>query len=125
MYDVSFQPNHSKFVAVVLLFIILCMPSSTHIQSTAFIETALQMALQSPKVYHLLQNVFAHIENGELKGQQPHKFKGAGLQKALQGKYSAKLLHFKMFQGLKASFYIIYITAQILHHYYKIVCGEI
>ena len=74
-----------------------------HNQSIAFIETALQMALQSPEVYHLLQEVFALFEQGELKGQQQHKLKGAALQKALQGKYSAKLLHFKMFQGLKVS----------------------
>ncbi len=72
-------------------------------QSTAFVETALQMALQSPVVYHLLQKVYSVFEQGKLKGQQPHKLTGAGLQKALQGKYSAKLQHFKMFQGLKVS----------------------
>ena len=59
------------------------------------------MALQSSEVYHLLQDVFSLFEHGKLKGQQQHKLKGAGLQKALQGKYNAKLQHFKMFQGLK------------------------
>ena len=84
---------------------IQCILLSQHIQSTAFIETALQMAVQSPSVYHLLQDVFAQFECGQLKGQQPHKLKGgSAIQKALQGKYSAKLLHFKMFQGLKASY---------------------
>lgn len=49
------------------------------------------MALQSSEVYHLLQKVFSKFEQGHLKGQQEHKLKGTGLQKALQGKYSAKL----------------------------------
>jgi len=64
------------------------------------------MALQSSEVYHLLQKVFSKFEQGHLKGQQEHKLKATGLQKALQGKYSAKLQHFKMFQGLKVRCYL-------------------
>ena len=72
-------------------------------QSPAYIDTALQMALQSPKAYHLLQKVFALYEEGKLKGQQQHKLKGGTLLKALQGKFSARLNHYKVFQGLKVS----------------------
>ena len=59
------------------------------------------MALQSPKVYHLLQKVFSLYEEGKLKGQQLHKLKGDTLQRAIQGKFSTRLRHFKAFQGLK------------------------
>ncbi len=37
-------------------------------RSTAFVETALQMPLQPPVVYHLLQNVYSVFEQGKLKG---------------------------------------------------------
>ena len=59
------------------------------------------MALQCPSVYHLMQQVFSRFEEGKLKGQQPPKFTGATVRKALEGKLSAKLAHFKVFQGLK------------------------
>ena len=59
------------------------------------------MALQSSTVYHLMQKVFKMYEDGEIVGQTKHTMTGSGLQKALSGKFCAKLYHFKMFQGLK------------------------
>ena len=62
------------------------------------------MALQSPKVYHLLQKMFTLYEEGKLKGQKVHMMKGDALHKAIQWKFSARLHHFKVFQGLKVRF---------------------
>ena len=60
------------------------------------------MALQPPDIYHTMQRVFAMYEEGSLMGQSIKNKTGTeGLKKALQGKFSAKLNHFKMFQGLK------------------------
>ena len=37
------------------------------------IETAHQMALQCPLVYHLMQKMISLFEEGKLKGQEPPK----------------------------------------------------
>lgn len=60
------------------------------------------MALQSPQVYHCMQKVFSLFEDGELNGQRVKSRESAvGRKKALQGHYSPKAHHFKMFQGLQ------------------------
>ncbi len=58
------------------------------------------MALQPAAVYHKMQDVLRRYELGKLKGQKERLMIGGTLQKALQGKYSFKLSHFKCFQGL-------------------------
>ena len=64
------------------------------------------MALQPPDIYHTMQRAFAMYEEGSLLGQSTKSRRGTdGLKKALQGKFSAKLNHFKMFQGLKVCYY--------------------
>ncbi len=65
------------------------------------------MALQSPKVYHLIQEVFFMFEEGTLKGQKlKNKISEVGRKKALQGQYSPKAHHFKLFQGLKVYIHV-------------------
>lgn len=61
------------------------------------------MALLPASIYHNMQLVFAMFEKGELKDQKPRCMKGVTLQKALEGKLSAKLPQFKVFQGLEVS----------------------
>lgn len=71
-------------------------------QSKVYIETAIQMALQSAKVYHQLQRTFAMFEDGVLKGLKKRNMASEICRKkALQGQYSPKAHHFKMFQGLQ------------------------
>ena len=50
-----------------------------------------------------MQRVFTLFEGGKLKGQQTDKMKGAEILKTVDGKFSAKLQHFKMLQGLNMS----------------------
>ena len=56
------------------------------------------MATQPPSVCHTMQQAFAMFEAGELKEQT-----ATSRKKALQGHYSAKLQHFKVFQGLQVN----------------------
>ena len=65
------------------------------------VEQAIQMALQPSQVYHKMQAVFQHFEDGTLKGQKKRQMMGITLQKAIEGKFAAKLPQFKIFQGLK------------------------
>ena len=72
------------------------------LQSKVYIETAIQMALQPPQVYHLMQKMFLMFEEGGLKGQKKTNFfSEICRKKALQGQYSPKAHHFKLFQGLQ------------------------
>ncbi len=78
----------------------MCVRHST-LATISHLENML-MALQSPAVYHRMQDMFSLFENGELKGQQKKNRESAvGRKKALQGHYSPKAHHFKMFQGLQ------------------------
>ena len=70
-------------------------------QSAAMVEQAIQMALQPSHVYHRMKTVFLKYEEGKLKGQKVRDLKGLSLQKALEGRYAAKLPQFKVFQGLQ------------------------
>ena len=69
------------------------------------IEQAIQMALQSCSIYHKMQQVFLKYEEGSLKGQKSRELKGVTQQKALEGRFAAKLTQFKVFQGLKVRLY--------------------
>jgi predicted XRE-type DNA-binding protein len=74
-------------------------------QSKVYVETAIQMAIQQSKVYHLMQQAFKMFEEGELKSQKnraAHKTE-VSKKKAMQGHFSAKIHHFKVFQGLQVS----------------------
>ena len=70
------------------------------------VEQAIQMALQPCCIYHKMQQVFLNYEEGSLKGQKSRELKGLTLQKALEGKFAAKLTQFKVFQGLKVCFHL-------------------
>ena len=70
------------------------------------VEQAIQMALQPCSIYHKMQQVFLQYEEGTLKGQKSRELKGLTLQKALEGRFAAKLTQFKVFQGLKVWFYL-------------------
>lgn len=60
------------------------------------------MAIQPPSIYYKMQEVFEKYENGELKKQKLRSRKSdIGKKKFMQGHYSAKVQHFKVFQGLK------------------------
>ena len=59
------------------------------------------MALQPAEIYHKMKRVFEEMERGKLKGQTEHILTITNASKALSGQYSAKLNHFKPFQGLK------------------------
>ena len=67
------------------------------------VRETVHLLFAEPSIYRYSSKVFALYEEGKLKGQQQHKLKGGTLQKALQGKFSARLNHFKVFQGLKVS----------------------
>ncbi len=74
------------------------------IQSKVYVETTIQMAIQPSSIYHKMQEVFDKYENGQLKKQKIHSRKSEiGKKKFMQGHYSAKVHHFKVFQGLKVS----------------------
>ena len=66
-------------------------------QSEAYVLQAIQMALQTPVVYHKMVEVFSRYEAGTLKGQKGRKHTTMQIQKALSRQYSAKLHHFKLF----------------------------
>ena len=101
----SFQTIHilwdSLRLATTVIFKGTC--TSFLFQSKVYVETAIQMALQPPSVYHKMQRVFSMFEAGELKEQKRPTATAASRKKALQGHYSAKLQHFKMFQGLQVN----------------------
>ena len=60
------------------------------------------MSLQPPSVYNLMQQVFTMYEEGTLKGKHIRDLENPDvLQKSLEGALSAKLTHFKIFQGLQ------------------------
>ena len=59
------------------------------------------MALQRADVYHKMKFVFEQMEEGKLKGQSKHALTLANASRLLSGQCSAKLSHFKPFQGLK------------------------
>ena len=60
------------------------------------------MALQAPAVYRAMQTAFLLYEDGGLKGQKVNNWcTEVAKMKSLQGQYSAKAHHFKMFQGLQ------------------------
>lgn len=65
------------------------------------VDQAIQMALLPAAIYHKMQSVFSHFEEGKLKGQKPRQMTGITLQKALEGKLAPKLSQFKVFQGLQ------------------------
>lgn len=71
-----------------------------NIQSVSIVEQAMQMAMQTSSAYCKMQEVFRRYEECDLKGQKPRKMTNTNVQKALQGKFAAKLHHFKIFQGL-------------------------
>ena len=48
-----------------------------------------------------MQRVFTLFEGSKLKGQQADKMKGAEILKAVEGKFSAKLQHFKNVPGIE------------------------
>jgi hypothetical protein len=50
-----------------------------------------------------MQNVFDDYENGRLKDQKSRSMTPVNVQKALEGKFSANLMHFQPFQGVKVS----------------------
>ena len=58
------------------------------------VEQAIQTALQPSPVYSKMQEVFTLFEGGNLKGQKAREMTGMNLQKALEGRFSAKLGHF-------------------------------
>ena len=58
------------------------------------------MAWQPSPIFHKMKEVFTRFEDGKLKGQKPTKDSRQSLQKLMEGKYSAKLGHYKTFQGL-------------------------
>lgn len=67
-----------------------------------YIDTAIQMALQSAQVYHFMLKAFSMFEDGLLKGQkESNRTTEVGRKKALQGHYSVKVHQFKQFQGLQ------------------------
>lgn len=72
-----------------------------HVQSESYILQAIQMALQPADVYHKMKMVFEAMEVGKLKGQTERVLSLTNASKALSGKFSAKISHFKPFQGLK------------------------
>ena len=72
-------------------------------QSESYILQAIQMALLPTIIYHKMQQVFSLFEEGKLKGQKERKNTHANRKRALEGQYSAKLFHFKPFQGLNVS----------------------
>lgn len=75
------------------------------LQSKAYVDTAMQMAVQCPSVYHKMQEFFEMYENGELLKQKKRSLlTEVGRKKAMQGQFSAKMQHFKMFQGLQVIF---------------------
>lgn len=73
------------------------------------VDQAIQMALLHGNIYHKLQEVFLKFEEGKLKGQKCREMKGATLQKALEGKFTPKVYHFKTFQGLQ----VYYVCANL------------
>lgn len=64
-------------------------------------EKAIQMAIQPSSIYHNMQRAFSDYESGNLKGQKSRIMTPLNVQKALEGKFSANLVHFQPFQGLK------------------------
>ena len=70
-------------------------------QSESYILQAIQMALQPANVYHKMKSVFEKMEEGKLKGQAERALTLSNATKALCGQFSARLSHFKPFQGLK------------------------
>lgn len=65
------------------------------------VEQAIQMAIQPSPVYHKMQQVFLLHEHGQLKGEKLREMKGSAINKGMDGKFSAKLTDFKIFQGLQ------------------------
>ena len=61
-----------------------------------------------------MQRVFLKYEEGTLKGQKKKEMKGITLQKALEGRYAAKLTQFKIFQGLKVRFSTVFLSLRSL-----------
>ncbi len=59
------------------------------------------MAIQPSPVYHKMQQVFLLHEHGQLKGEKLREMKGSAINKGMDGKFSAKLTDFKIFQGLQ------------------------
>ena len=60
----------------------------------------MQMAMLPSVLYYKMKQVFERYEIGDLKNQRARKMNKQNIQKLMDGKYSAKLHHFKMFQGL-------------------------
>ena len=61
------------------------------------------MALQPTDMHHKMKKIFEEMKKGRLKGQTEHVLTISNASKALSGQYSAKLKHFKPFQGLTVS----------------------
>ena len=81
-------------------------------------ETAIQMALQPPKIYHMMQKAFSMYENGELKGQKiPNPLTSSSRKRALHGQYSTKAHHFKAFQGLQVNGVLTPLCSLLLNYY--------
>ena len=70
-------------------------------QSESYVLQAIQMALQPANIYHKMKSVFEKMEEGKLKGQTERTLTLSNATRALSGQFSAKLSHFKPFQGLK------------------------
>lgn len=77
-----------------------------HMQSESCILQAVQMVLQPADVYHKMQSVFEQMEQGKLKGQSERVLTLSNTSKALSSHFSAKLYHFKPFQGLKVCMHL-------------------
>ena len=90
-----------------------CVLNIPKTQSKPMVDQAIQMAIQSSRVYHKMQSVFAKFEEGNLKGQASRQMSGITLQKALEGKLAAKLGHFKVFQGLQVSLHCVLTHAHV------------
>ena len=80
------------------------------------VEQAIQMALQPSAVYHKLQESFALLKKGKLKGQKVRDMTGVTLIKAMEGKLAPKLYHFKIFQGLQVQYSCRVRLVRALYH---------
>lgn len=73
----------------------------------------MQMAMLPSPIYMKMKEVFRRYEMGELKNQKSRKMSKQNLQKLMEGKYSPKLQHFKIFQGLTVSLKLAIVSPHV------------
>lgn len=73
----------------------------------------MQMALLPSPTFHKMKSVFLKYEEGKLKNQKPPKVSKQSFQKLIEGKYAAKLTHFKIFQGLQVKYNLVFISCSL------------